>query len=281
MITLSGDEYRSLLPKRPEASHKGTFGVAGIVAGSVCYQGAACLASKAALMSGAGVVCAFIPGDIYIPFASKIYGAVTEPLASENGGISDDTLCEKILKRKCTALLCGSGLGLTDGAKTAVKDVARLNLPIIFDGDGITALSENKELLSRKGTTFITSHIGEFSRLCGKSIDEIKKDRYNLASDFSKTHDCIVILKDSETVIALPSGKLYSLDNPTSALSKGGSGDVLAGMLCSFAAQGIDAETASVCAVTLHNACGHDCKKRYGEYSVLAEDIADSIRRVL
>lgn len=272
MIMLSGNEFKTLLPHRSDNSHKGDFGTAGIVSGSICYQGAACLATRAALSLGAGIVCAFIPDVIYNAFASKIYGAVIEPMESKNGCIYDTTLAKKIRARKCTALLCGSGLGLESGAVRAVADVSATSLPVVFDGDALRIISQDLSLLERSAPTVITPHLGEFSRLSGGNLD---------ASAFAKTYNCTVVLKSSETVIATADGETFCLSNPTSALSKGGSGDVLAGMLCALLAQGVDVKTASVIAVTLHNACGHDAAKKLNEYSVLAEDIVYSIRRVL
>lgn len=277
MTGLSATEYIEILAKRPAQSHKGTFGVAGIVGGSECYQGAACLATKAALHSGAGIVVSFVPEPVYLPLASKVYGAVIEKLCSKDGGINDLTLLKRIAARKCTALLCGSGIGLSSGAFDAVRLVAQTELPVVFDGDALTLLSRELSLLSRKAPTVLTAHIGEFSRLCSKTPDEIINNRATLALNFAKEHNVIVVLKDYVTVIALSNGKCFELDNPTSALSKGGSGDVLAGMLASFLSQGITAEKAAIAAVTLHNACGHACAEKYGEYYSQPENLIDSI----
>lgn len=279
MEQLKGDEFKKLLKPRPQNSHKGMFGTAGIVAGSICYQGAASLAVRSALCTGVGITCAFIPDVIYNAVAAKIYGAVLEPLKTTDGAVDDDSLYDRIVSRKCTAVLCGSGLGLTIGSASAVASVSELDIPIVFDGDALTLISKDISLLDRIAPTVITPHIGEFSRLCEKSVEEIKLDKYNLATSFAKKHNCIVVLKDSETVIALPKGKMYALSNPTSALSKGGSGDVLAGILCSFLAQGMDSETASIAAVTLHNTCGHIAAKNHGERASLPEDIIESIRK--
>jgi len=278
MIKLNGFEFKTLLPKRACDSHKGTFGTAAIVAGSLCYQGAAALATRAALLSGAGIVCAFIPDCIYDAFAAKTFGAVIQPLDSKNGIICDNSLTQKILSRRVNAVLCGSGIGIGAGAKNAVEQVSKLDLPVVFDADALLVIAEDKTLLNRNFPTILTPHLGEFSKLINETVDNIKRDRYNLALNFSKKYNCTLVLKDYETVIATPD-ESYSLCNPTSALSKGGSGDVLAGIICSLVAQGMTAKNASVCAVTIHNRCGHLAAQIYGERAVLAEDIAEQLRK--
>ncbi len=276
----SNTAYKSLLPKRSDNSHKGVFGTLGAVVGSRCYQGAATLSVKSALYSGVGIVCAFIPEDIYIPFASKINGAVIEPLSSTDGKINDLSLITKVRSRNCTAILCGSGLGISRSTARTLSSVMMSKLPVVIDGDGITMLAEDLSLLDRNEPTVLTPHISEFSRLCKLKVSEILQNRLEIVADFAKTHNCIVVLKDSVTVIASPD-RLLTLSNPTSALSKGGSGDVLAGILSSFLAQGISPLDAAVSAVSLHNACGHSAKEKYGEYSAQPDDFICELRKLL
>lgn len=276
----SSTSYKTILPVRDSNSHKGSFGTLAAVTGSMCYQGASVLSTKSALYSGVGIVCSFIPKDIYIPFASKINGAVIEPMDCRNGIIDDSNLCSRIRARKCTAVLCGSGLGISNGSLKAVSDVLSLDLPVVLDGDALSIVSENLFPLKRKATTILTPHLGEFSRLVSKSIDEICADKITLVQNFAKENDCIVVLKSFETVVASPD-RCFVINEPTSALSKGGSGDVLAGIMSSFLAQGIPAFDAAVSAVSVHNRCGHIVKEKFGEYSAQPDDYINALHSLL
>lgn len=272
MIALNGNEYNTLLPIRPDDTHKGDFGTLGIIAGSLCYQGAACFATLSALHSGVGIAVAFVPDAIYTAVASKINGAVIEPLESQGGCICDDAIAERILHRKVNALLCGSGLGFNDNAVKTVKDVLTLPLPAVVDGDGLSALSLDLSLLKRDYPTVLTPHLGEFSRLCGVSIEQIKTNREQILRDFCVKYGCFTVLKDSYTCICDPTGDMYCLSKPCSALSKGGSGDVLAGMLASFISQSVSPLDSAISAVTLHNACGHLAAKQLGVRNCQPDD---------
>ena len=205
--------------------------------------------------------------------------AVLAPLASRGGMIEDKDLPSKL--DGCTALLCGSGIGLADGSAKAVEAVAGMNVPAVFDGDALTVIAKTPALLSRSADTVLTPHIGEFSRLTGKSPDKIKADRINVAIKFARDKKCVLVLKDSVTVIALPDGRAFVLSAPTSALSKGGSGDVLAGMICSFMAQGYSPAASALIGASLHNACCHQAEQRRGAYAALPEDLIEAISSLL
>lgn len=272
MIELVGDEYNKLLSKRSDESYKGSFGTLGAVVGSKPYQGAAYYSVLSALRSGVGIAVAFIPDDIYNAFASKINGAVIESLKSNDGRISGSNLVDRIKARNVNALLCGCGLGIGSGTLDIVRDIASVQVPLVLDGDAISAVSLDLRTLKRDFPTILTPHLGEFSRLTKRSIDDIKKYKIEIVGDFSVKYNCITVLKDSSTVISDDNGKLYRLSKPCSALSKGGSGDVLAGMLSSFVAQGMSAVDSAVCAVTLHNYCGRVCAKEFGARFSQPED---------
>ena len=279
LYELKSHDYKALVEKRDDLLHKGAFGRAGLVVGSTGYRGAAVLAVKAALRCGAGIVSAFVPDTIYNAFSSQCLSAVINPLKSKNGCIDDKTLLQKL--EGCTAVLCGSGLGLTDGSAAAVRSVAETDLPVVFDGDALTVISRDLSLLKRAAHTVITPHMGEFARLCNKSIEEIRAHRITVAMQFATDNRCVLLLKDSVSVIALPDGRAFILSNPTSALSKGGSGDVLAGMLCSFMAQGYLPAAAAVIAASLHNACGHAACENLGSFSALPEDFINMLPLLL
>lgn len=281
MIILEGNEYNKLLPKRKDVSHKGNFGTVAIVGGCRNYQGAPYFATQAALRTGVGIAAAFIPDEIITAFCSKVSGAVVEPLVSHNGFICDATLTDRLIKRRITAAVVGCGLGISDNTEKTISDVLSLDIPVVIDGDGLNAVAKNPSLLLRKQETILTPHMGELSRLLNVPIDKINEERSKYIADFSVKYNCITVSKDSETLISNQNGELLSLCKPCSALSKGGSGDVLAGMIGSFLAQGISACESVVSAVTLHNACGRAAEAQYGAAYAQPDDYIYMLQKVI
>lgn len=264
MTVLEGNEYNKLLPSRSDMSHKGGFGTVAIVGGCRNYQGAPYFATQSALRTGVGIAVAFIPDEIVTAFCSKISGAVVEPLKSADGFCCDDTLAKRLAKRRVTAAVVGCGLGISDNTENTVFDVLSLNIPVVIDGDGLSAVAKNHSLLLREAKTILTPHMGELSRLLNVPIDKINEERCKYVADLSVKYNCITVSKDSDTLISNEKGELFLLSKPCSALSKGGSGDVLAGMIGSFLAQGMSACDSAVAAVTLHNACGRAAACQFG-----------------
>ncbi len=281
MIILEGNEFNSLMPSRSDISHKGTFGTVAIVGGSRCYQGAPYFATQSALRTGVGIVVSFIPDELVLAFCSKINGAVVEPLESSDGFCCDNTLVERLTKRRVTAAVVGCGLGIEKNTEKTVSDVLSLDIPVVIDGDGLYAVSKNNSLLLRNQKTILTPHMGELSRLLNVPIDEIYKDRCKYVSDLSVKYNCITVSKDSDTLICDENGELYMLSKPCSALAKGGSGDVLAGMIGSFLAQGMSACDSAVAAVTLHNACGRAAACQYGAAYSQPDDYIYMLQKVI
>ena len=281
MIILKGNEFKKILPKRTDLSHKGTFGTLAIVGGSQCYQGAPYFATSAALRTGVGIAVSFIPDQIVGAFCSKINGAVVEPMTTTNGFICDDSIKNKIVARRATAVVVGCGLGISEYSNNTVKDVLCLNLPTVIDGDAISVVASDSKLLFRDAPTILTPHLGELSRLLNLSIDDICKDREQLVANYCVKHKCFTVSKDSETIIGDPSGRVFVLNKPCSALSKGGSGDVLAGMIGSFLAQGVDTVDSIIAAVTLHNSCGIAAGKKFGSRYSQPDDYIYMLKKVI
>lgn len=280
-MILRGNEYKIILPKRDNNCHKGTLGTLAVVGGCRSYQGAPYFAAKAALRTGVGIVAAFIPDEIVSAFCSRLSGPVIESLNSSSGFIDDDTIADKILKRKVNSVVLGCGLGISDSLLKTVSNVLSLDLPMVVDGDALTAVSTNLEMLDRDAPTVLTPHLGELSRLLKMPVEEILKNRASLVSDFSVKNNCFTVSKDSSTVISDPTGKVFILNKPCSALSKGGSGDVLAGMIGSFIAQGISITDSIISAVTLHNACGIAAAKRFGHRFSQPDDYILMLQKVI
>ncbi len=263
------------LPKRAPETHKGDYGRVLIIAGSVGYTGAPTFAARAAVRSGAGLVFLGVPVPIYTVTAVKNDEAMVFPLPSGEGGqLSPDAL-DPILERlaKCDACLVGPGLGLSKGtAKLVRKLLTRCTVPLILDADGINALAAHIDRLDKASCpVYLTPHEGEFRRLC----PDTGAERFQETSDFARNHHVTLIRKAHRTLVALPDGTLYENTTGNPGMAKGGSGDVLAGMLLGLLGQRIP--DAAQAAVYLHGLAGDRCAERYGEYAMTPSDMIEEL----
>ena len=269
----------SALPKRREDARKGDFGKLLIVGGTVGYTGAPYLAASAAVHSGCGLVYLGVPQGIWRVEAAKCVSAMPFPLSDEGGLLCEASyggIVEKL--QRCDVLALGCGLGRSESID---RLVARLldfaPQPIVLDADGLNALAGQLDVLdARRGRiTILTPHEAEFARLLDVPVSKITNgDRTALASAFAIRHGCVLVLKGHETVIALPSGEVLVNDLcGGSALSKGGSGDVLTGLIASLLAQGASARDAAVCGVYLHARAGDLLAEQKTSYCVTPSDL--------
>ena len=244
----------SLLPKRAEDSHKGTFGKALLIAGSQQFTGAANLAIGAALRSGAGLVFAAIPEAIHSPLAAAIPEAIWLVLPKE----SESTFPAEFVKDK-DAILIGPGLGQSEATKAMVYDVlgeirkGYPTKPVVIDADALNILSRDADWQkSLPEIAILTPHEMEFSRLTGSDLEEIKQNRQELAVTYAKKWRATLILKGANSLVVSPDGECRVLEFANSVLAHGGSGDVLAGLIVGFLAQALPAFDAASLAVWLH-----------------------------
>ncbi len=264
------------IPKRPRDSHKGDYGRVLIVAGSLGFTGAPCMAANACSRAGAGLVYLGVPDSIYTIAAVKCTGEMPFPL--KGGDTVSEAAWDEIKTRvkSADAILIGPGMQNTKGTQAIVKRaLEESEAPVILDADGINALGGNIDILDNaKPPVVITPHDGEFARISG----EIPRGgRLAAVCEFSKKHGCAVILKGYRTITALPDGSAYINTTGNPGLSKGGSGDVLAGMLASLIGQGFPLKDACIAAVYLHGLAGDMAAERLGEYSVAPEDVISEI----
>lgn len=268
---------RGFLPKRRSDSHKGDYGRLLIVAGSVGMTGAAMMAVMAAMRTGSGLTTLAAPRSVVQMAAPHLMEAMTLPLCEDaNGVLSDDAIpaLGEALHGK-TAVLAGCGMRVTDHTKQIVNYLMENTKGIlVFDADALNGVSEDRFILKRAaGRLIVTPHVGEMARLTGRPLAEIAADPAEAARQFSVEYGCVTVLKSHRTVIAAPDGTVWRNTTGNAALAKGGSGDVLAGMIASFAAQGIEPEKAAVCAVWLHGFAADRLMERMSEYGVLARDL--------
>ncbi len=270
---------RLSLPKRKEDGHKGEFGRVLIVGGAVGYTGAPYLAALAAVRSGCGLVSLGVPRCIYPSLAAKCVCAMPFPLPDDGERLSPDARAPLLDKLEaCDVLALGPGLGRSAGVRETVLALLReTEKPVVLDADGLNALAGDLGALDGRqdAPTVLTPHDGEFARLLGVSPEELGAlDRVETARDFAERHGCVLVRKGHVTLVATPDGEVLENTCGGSALSKGGSGDVLTGLIASLLAQGASAADAAACGVWLHGRAGDLLTERLTAYCVTPEDVA-------
>lgn len=275
---LSSDKIRQLLPTRRPDSNKGNYGKLLIAGGCQTMTGAVLLAAEAAARCGTGLVMAAAPEHALLAVRIRLPEALQYPLPlAESGAISSAVHPELLEKANhwATGILCGCGMSLTEETKTLVSRLLEnCRTPMVLDADALNALAQIgiEKLKQAKAPVILTPHMLEFSRLSGLSIEDIRKNRFEIAARFAEEYQVTLVLKDATTVIA-SDGQLFINENGNPGLSKGGSGDTLAGIIAAFLAQGISPLDAAVCGVYLHASAGDIASEKLSEYAMLPQDV--------
>lgn len=276
------------IPPRPRDSHKGSFGTVLAVAGSAYYRGAALLAAEGALRTGAGIVTLASVEPVLAAAVARLPECCLCPcVAGAEGGISPESI-PQLQRQKATVLLLGPGLGGTaqSAARAAeTRTLVQKLLPgfagsAVLDADGLNAaadLLQTEKMLHPQGELILTPHPGEMARLTGRSAAEINADREGTALRYAKAWNAVVVLKGAHTVIAGPDGRCAVNPTGNPGLSRGGSGDVLAGMTSALLACGLPAFEAAACAVYLHGAAADRAAALHGETGMLPHDLLDAL----
>ncbi len=274
----------SRIPRRPVHSHKGTFGTALCLCGSRIYQGAALMAAEGALRSGAGIVQLASVQSILSACVIRLPECTLLPLTeTPQGTISAENiplLSQYLPQRK--AVLMGCGLTISPDTEQLVHQLIPLcNGTVVLDADGLNVCQGGQLPHPATGELIVTPHPGEMASLTGKTIAKIQENRVDAALQFSKQNQCITVLKGHQTVIAAPDGQVF--ENPTgnSGLSKGGSGDVLAGMITGMAAAGLSALDAAICGVYLHGLAADVCAQHRSQTAMLPHEILQDLGTIL
>ncbi|MGC9358673.1 MAG: NAD(P)H-hydrate dehydratase, partial [Anaerolineae bacterium] len=304
---LTPERVRGWLPSRPADAHKGTFGKALIVAGSMNYTGAAGLAATAAVRTGAGLVTLGLAGALHNAIVPLVPEATYLILPSVLGAITGDAI--QILEdhfEDYDALLVGPGLGQAEETVGFIRSLFGLTTgkrapgfltsepssnekknrsrrpPLILDADGLNILSrlDDWPTLLPPGT-ILTPHPGEMSRLTGKSIGEIEAHRWGTAIEYAERWGQVIILKGAFTVIASPEGEAVLLPFANAGLASAGTGDVLAGAVVALRAQGLGAFRAAAAGAFLHGLAGELARRYQGKTGMAARDVAQSLPEAL
>jgi len=238
------EEFEGLPLIRAAEAHKGSYGHLLLIAGSLGKTGAAVLAGQAALRAGAGLVTIATPKPALPIVAGSQAEYMTEALPATTAGTlaaaeAHSGGLTKLLKGMTVAAI-GPGVSQHPETQEFIRSaVAQTELPIVLDADGLNAFAGHGDLLAKKKTKFlvITPHPGEMARLLGKSTAQVQQDRVKTAVDAAKTWNAYVVLKGFHTILASPAGQVFVNTTGNPALAKGGSGDVLTGLLGALIAQ--------------------------------------------
>jgi NAD(P)H-hydrate epimerase len=274
-----------VLPHRPHDAHKGTFGTAVVLAGSLGFTGAAYLAATASARTGAGLVRLLVAATIYPILATKCTEVMATPVPEVAPGAVGHAAYDSILRQLAAAEagVIGPGLGRDSSTWRLVLDLAvHAQCPLVIDADGLNALADSPRSKGKLGKNrVLTPHPGELARLTGKTIEAIGQDRTGSARKAAKEWGAIVVLKGAHTIVAHPDGRISEDPHEVPALATGGTGDVLAGIIGGLIAQGSDAFSAAVTGVYIHAAAGRRIAGRLGDSGLLASDLLPEIPVVM
>ena len=268
----------TLLPTRPRDTHKGDYGKILLLCGSRGFTGAAALAARGALRTGAGLVYLAVPESIYAIEAVKLTEPVVLPLADENGMLCAASIPEIArLLPKMDAVLFGSGSGLGSGTEEVLLFLLKnAGCPLILDADGITLAAKHKDILrDRTTTTILTPHDGEFARLAPPDLPR-REQTMALARELG-----VILLRKGSRTLITDGTDCWENHTGNPGMATGGSGDVLSGVILSLLGQGLPPMEATAAAAWLHGAAGDRAAEKWGEYGMLPGDLVEELPQLL
>jgi NAD(P)H-hydrate epimerase len=272
------------MPRHPD-THKGDYGHLLVIAGSVGKTGAAAMACEAALRMGAGLVTLAIPKSLNGIMEMKLTEVMTEPLPETPKQTLSLRAFNSIL-RLCEnkkALIVGPGIGTFKETQSLIlKLIKTLDLPIVLDADGLTALATQPKIIPATNRSLIlTPHPGEMARLIGSTAKEIQENRIGISRKFSQSQHVHLVLKGHRTLIASPKGEIFINPTGNPGMASGGTGDVLAGMIGGLICQGFGILPCLQISVYLHGLAGDEVAREKGEKSLVATDLIQKIPALL
>ncbi len=275
------DAAKLMSPRRAN-SHKGTYGHVMIVAGAYGKGGAAILASRGALRSGAGLVTAAIPESVAAVVASGQAELMTEPMPDYDGHFDAARTIERLhqLVAGKSALVTGPGLGVSDDIRELItwliREGAQPHRPVLIDADGLNAIASMgvSILKSASGPVVLTPHPGEMARLLGTTVPEVNADRIGAAQQLFGATGANVLLKGARSVIVTADGQTVINSSGNPGMATAGMGDVLSGIIGALMGQGIAPSEALKLGVFMHGYAADRLAHRVGHFGYLAGDLA-------
>ncbi len=272
------------LKHRERNSHKGDYGKVLNICGSKKYPGAAVLSAEGAVKCGAGLVTCAFPNEAYAGIASKLTEPIMMPLPCCTDGFFSRASIEPLIEQaeKSDAVLIGCGLGVTLATASVFEEVvAACTKPMVIDADGINLLGMNINIQEAvKNKAVVTPHSGELARFLGLSAEQVNANRLPLAKAFAKKYGVVTVLKGANTVVS-DGERVYINRTGNAGMAKGGSGDLLSGMIVSLLAQGYSRFDAAVTAVFLHGAAGDKAAEELSLSGMTPTDMVKILPKLL
>jgi hydroxyethylthiazole kinase-like uncharacterized protein yjeF len=292
---LEKDYISQLIPERKKYSHKGNYGHVLIVAGSKGKTGAALMAAKACLRTGAGLVTIGVAESLVDAFQSRVVEEMVLVLPDRGDGSLSAKAATPILdflNGKTGILAIGPGIGVSDDTQKLIKTLIKnVQSPMVIDADGINSLDGDKKVVSEaQAPVILTPHPGEMARLLRRAqeagsrvnrIPEIEKDRIGAALNYAGETGTYLVLKGVPTIIATPDGNAFINPTGNAGMAKGGSGDVLTGMVSGFLSQTNNPVHSCILGVYMHGLAGDIAASEEGQHSMIATDLIEKIPAAL
>jgi len=273
------------LKKRDPDGHKGSFGDALFISGASNYYGAPCFAALSFLKAGGGYSRLASPESITPYISQSIKEIVHIPLEStETGSISSDSKDEILsISQKVDIVVIGPGMSLNrDTQKLIIELTKEINKPLLIDGDGISAISDNPDILKKRShPTILTPHIGEMARICNNSIEEILENKIEIVKKTAERLNSYIVLKGAHSIIASPDKRVFINLSGNSGMATAGSGDVLTGVIAAMYGMVKEIEEALKTGVFIHGLAGDLAALEKGEDGITANDILEFLPAAL
>jgi NAD(P)H-hydrate epimerase len=273
------------LPKRPAEAYKGTMGDVLFIAGAANYYGAPYFAAMSFLKSGGGYSRLAAPRSVVSVIAKRGTEIVYIPQEETAAGSIALNNKKELLKAaaKVDMVIIGSGLSLHEETVRLVKELtAEIEVPLLIDGDGLTAIAENPGILrSRKAATILTPHMGEMARLSGKTAAVISSNKIAVLRGTTKKLKATIILKGAHSLIGAENGNTYINLSGNAGMATAGSGDVLTGCIAAMYGMGLQPEEAARKGVFLHGYAGDLAAVKKGADGITAKDIMEFLPQAL
>lgn len=276
---LERGDVRALVPVRDPQAHKGTSGHVLLVAGSRGHTGAARLAARAALRSGAGLVTLAGPASLNPIFCCGGDEWMTAPLGDRDGRVRFSAAEIRRLIAGKRAVVAGPGIGThADAARLIAFLVRQSDAPMVLDADALTCIAADLEILRRsRAPLVLTPHPGEMARMIGGDAAAVQSDRIGTARRFAKSFGCVLLLKGARSLIAAPDGRVWINPTGNPGMASGGMGDALAGMIGAFLAQGLDPTAAARLGAYVHGDAADRVVSRRGSIGLVAGDVIEEL----
>lgn len=280
-LVCENEDKDIFVEKRARNTNKGDYGQAAIIGGSYGMAGAAMLSAGAALASGAGktrvISCGFV--------VEKVQGRMPEVMANRVGNEYEWIAAPEeavAYAESASCAIVGPGLGTNEMTAKTVYALLKTNVSKVIDADGLNILAKNISCLEEAtGEIVITPHPGEMARLTRTSVEEILANPIKAAAEFAEENGLTVVLKGASTVVASSRGEIVIVPQGSPGMAKGGSGDVLSGIIGALIAQGFDEFDAAVAGTYINGLAGEDAASRKGEYAMTPSDTIESIGSII